>query len=362
LTEDIKKPGIYSTMLLKELADRIGGLISGDSGIEITGVSGLKDARAGDITFLSAKINVNDAVRTAASALIVNPAMKELVSREKDTPITMLVVDHPQLAFAKALEIFNPNPYVSAGISDRAVIGKNISTGDDVSIYPLAYICDNVSLGARVTISSGVYIGEGVTIGDDSIIDPNVTIREKTRIGKKVIIHSGTVIGSDGFGYVLEKGTHHKIPQTGGVIIEDDVEIGANVTVDRATIGDTVIGKGTKIDNLVQIGHNVKIGTNCIIVSQVGISGSVEIGDGVVLAGQVGIRDHVKIGNGAIVGSQSGIGSNVPDGQVFSGSPAIPHKTWLRAQSIYAKLPEYIRRLQGIERKLEKEDHPDDEQ
>jgi len=349
-------------MVLKELADRIGGVISGDPDIEITGISGLKDARDGHLTFLADKINIKDAVHTAASVLIVNQAMKERVSREKDSPITMLVVDHPQLAFAKALEIFHPSPYVSAGISDRAVIGNNISTGDDVSIYPLSYICDNVSLGARVTISSGVYIGEGVIIGDDSLIYPNVTIREKTRIGKNVIVHSGTVIGSDGFGYVPDKGTHHKIPQTGGVIIQDDVEIGANVTVDRATLGDTIIGQGTKIDNLVQIGHNVKIGTNCIIVSQVGISGSVEIGDGVVLAGQVGIRDHIKIGNGAIVGAQSGIGSDIPDGQIYSGSPAIPHKTWLRAQSIYAKLPEYIRRLQGIERKLEKEEHPDDEQ
>ncbi|KPK01179.1 MAG: hypothetical protein AMK71_06535 [Nitrospira bacterium SG8_35_4] len=349
-------------MLLKELADRIGGVISGDPDIQITGVSGLKEAQPGDITFLFDKINMKDAVHTAASVLIVNQVMKEQVSREKDSPITMLVVDHPQLAFAKALEIFHPNPYVSAGISDRAVIGKNITTGDDVSIHPLSNICDNVSMGARVTISSGVYIGEGVTIGDDTLIYPNVTIREKTRIGNNVIVHSGTVIGSDGFGYVLEKGRHHKIPQTGGVIIEDNVEIGANVTIDRATIGDTFIGQGTKIDNLVQIGHNVKIGTNCIIVSQVGISGSVEIGDGVVLAGQVGIRDHIKIGDGAIVGAQAGIGSDIPGGQIYSGSPAIPHKTWLRAQSIYAKLPEYIRRLQGIERKLEKEEHSDDEQ
>lgn len=348
-------------MVLKELADRIGGVISGDSGIEITGVSGLKEAGTGDITFLSEKINIKDAVRTSASVLIINDKMKELVSRDRDTPVTMLIVDYPQLAFAKVLEIFNPSPSVSTGVSEQAVLGKNIRMGADVSICPLAIIGDDVSLGDRVTIASGAYIGDGVTIGDNSFIHPNVTIREKTRIGKNVIVHSGTVIGSDGFGYVPEKGRHHKIPQTGGVVIEDDTEIGANVTIDRATIGDTVIGRGTKIDNLVQIGHNVKIGTNCIIVSQVGISGSVEIGDGVVLAGQVGVRDHVKIGNGAIIGAQSGIGSDVPDGQIYSGSPAIPHKIWLRAQSIYAKLPEYVKRLQGIERTLEKEEHPDDE-
>jgi UDP-3-O-[3-hydroxymyristoyl] glucosamine N-acyltransferase len=349
-------------MVLKELADRIGGTISGDPGIEITGVSGLKDAGAGDITFLADKINIKDAVETSAAVVIVSGKMKEMVSRERTTPVAMLVVDHPQLAFAKALEIFHPAPSVFTGVSDRAVLGKNIRMGNDVSIGPLAVIGDDVSLGDRVTISSGAYIGAGVTIGDDSFIFPNVTIRENTRIGNNVIIHPGTVIGSDGFGYVPEKGKHHKIPQTGGVVIEDDVEIGANVTIDRATIGDTVIGRGTKIDNLVQIGHNVKIGTDCIIVSQVGIGGSVEIGDGVVLAGQVGIRDHLRIGNGAIIGAQSGVGSDVPEGQIYSGSPAIPHRIWLRAQSIYAKLPEYVKRLQGIERTLKKEEHPDDEQ
>jgi UDP-3-O-[3-hydroxymyristoyl] glucosamine N-acyltransferase len=348
-------------MVLKELADRIGGVISGDPGTEITGVSGLKDAGTGAITFLSDKRNIKDAVQTSASVLIVNGKMQELVSRDRVTPVTMLVVDNPHLAFAKALEIFHPPPSVPTGVSEQAVLGKNVRMGADVSICPLAVIADDVSLGDRVTISSGAYIADGVTIGDDSFIHPNVTIREKTRIGKNVIVHAGTVIGSDGFGYVPEKGRHHKIPQTGGIVIEDDTEVGANVTIDRATIGDTVIGRGTKIDNLVQIGHNVKIGANCIIVSQVGISGSVEIGDGVVLAGQVGVRDHVRIGNGTIIGAQSGVGSDVPDGQIYSGSPAIPHKIWLRAQSIYAKLPEYIKRLQGIERTLEKEEHPDDE-
>lgn len=349
-------------MVLKELANRLGGVISGNPDIEITGVSGLKDAQAGDITFIAGKGNLKEASGTAASALIVNKEMEKLISQEKAIPFTMVVVDHPQLAFAHALEIFHPNLQIPSGISDRAVMGKNIIVGKDISIFPLSYICDNVSLGNRVTVSPGVYIGEGVSIGDDCLIHPNVTIRNKVTIGKKVIIHSGTVIGADGFGYVLTNGRHYKIPQTGGVIVEDDVEIGANVTVDRATTGNTIIGQGTKIDNLVQIGHNVKIGSHCIIVSQVGISGSVEIGDGVILAGQVGIRDHITIGNGAIVGAQSGVGSNIPDGQIYSGSPAIPHKTWLRAQNIYAKLPEYIRRLQRIEQKLQKEEHPDDEQ
>jgi len=348
-------------MVLKELADRLGGVISGDPDIEVTGVSGLQDAGAGDAAVLFDKSRITEALQASASVLIVNDAMKEQISRLAQREVTMLVVGHPQLAFAKLLEIFHPSPAVAAGISDRAVLGKNIRMGDDVSIHPLAVVGDDVSLGDRVTVSSGVFIAAGVTVGAGSYIHPNVTIREKVKIGSNVIIHSGTVIGSDGFGYVPDKGRHYKIPQTGGVIIEDDVELGANVTVDRATIGNTIIGQGTKIDNLVQIGHNVTIGTNCIVVSQVGIGGSVEIGDSVVLAGQVGIRDHVKIGSGAVVGAQAGIGGDIPAGQVYSGTPAIPHKTWLRAQSIFAKSPEYVRRLQGLERMLQKEENPDDE-
>ncbi len=334
-------------MKLRELADLIGGTISGNPEIEITGVSGIKEAKQGDITFLADKKNLGDMFVSHASAVIVKEEIKELT-------IGMLVADNPYFTFARALEVFYIKPRKPSGISDKAIIGKNVILGDDVSIHPIAYIGNNVILGARVTIYPGVCIREGVSIGDDSLIHPNVTIEENVQIGKKVIIHSGTVIGCDGFGYVLEKGKHYKIPQVGRVIIEDEVEIGANVTIDRATVGDTVIGSGTKIDNLVQIGHNVKIGQNCIIVSQVGISGSVEIGDGVILAGQVGVRDHVKIGSGAKVGAQSGIGNDIPERQIYSGSPAIPHKTWLRAQSVYSKLPEYVKRLQELERKVEK--------
>jgi UDP-3-O-[3-hydroxymyristoyl] glucosamine N-acyltransferase len=199
----------------------------------------------------------------------------------------------------------------------------------------------------------GSYIGSGVSIGDNSIIHPNVTIRENVSIGKGVIVHSGTVIGSDGFGYILEKGEHYKIPQVGGVIIEDNVEIGSNVSIDRATTGNTIIRQGTKIDNLVQIAHNVSVGKKCIIVSQVGISGSVEIGDGVVLAGQVGVKDHVRIGPGAVAAGQSGITRDIPGGQTYSGMPAIPHRTWLKAQSMFARLPELMKRLQDVENKIQ---------
>jgi UDP-3-O-[3-hydroxymyristoyl] glucosamine N-acyltransferase len=332
-------------MKLRDLADKVGGRISGDPEAEIKGVSGIDEAKDGEITFLSDKRMIAALDKTKASAVILKEELKGL-SRN------MLIVENPHLVFAKVLEVFYKKPYKASGVSDKAVIGKNVSIGDDVSIYPSAYIGSDVTLGARVTVSPGAYIGDKVYIGDDSYIHPNVTVRENVKIGSNVTVHSGTVIGCDGFGYVFDGEEHYKIPQVGGVIIEDNVEIGANVIIDRSTVGNTVIGAGTKIDNLVQIAHNVKIGGKCIIVSQVGISGSVEIGDGTVLAGQVGISDHVKIGSGVTVGAGSGVVKDIPDNQVHSGSPAIPHRTWLRAQNIYSKLPEYIRRLQEIERKI----------
>lgn len=333
-------------MKLSELALLIGGRIAGNPDTEITGVSGIKEAKPGDITYIQNKKVLKDISELHASAFIVTQEINELKA-------SMLVVDNPQFAFARALEVFHTKPRVSTGISDKAFIGTNAVIGDDVSVHPFAYIGNNIVLGARITICPGVFLGEGVTIGDDTMIYPNVTVRENVKIGKNVIIHSGAVLGADGFGYVPHKGTHYKIPQIGGVVIEDNVEIGANVVIDRATTGQTIIGQGTKIDNLVQIAHNVKIDRNCIIVAQAGISGSVEIHDGVILAGQVGVRDHVKVGKGAIIGAQSGVGSDIPEGKIYSGSPAIPHAKWLRSQSIYSKLPEYMARLHEIEKKLE---------
>ena len=333
-------------MKLSELAALIGGSISGNPDVEITGVAGLNDAVQGDITYIIDNSVIDTMPDINASAVIVK-------NKAESLEISMLIVKNPQFVFAKALEIFYSNPYESTGVSDRAIIGSNVSFGQEVSVHELAYVGDNASIGSRVTIMPGAFIAEGVIIGNDCYIHPNVTIEKNVTIGNNVTIHSGSVIGADGFGYVLEKGEHYKIPQIGGVIIEDKVEIGANVTIDRATSKNTIIGFGTKIDNLVQIAHNVIIGKHCIILSQVGISGSVEIGNYVILAGQVGVRDHIKIGDRAIAGAKSGIGCNLPEGQVYSGSPAIPHSLWLRAQSIYSKLPDFIKRIQGLEKKLE---------
>ena len=332
-------------MKLKELADLTGGTISGDPEVEITGVSGIMEAAMGDITLLADKKSLEHIPGSKASAFIVKEEIKDLKK-------SMIISDNPRIVFAKALEILHVPPYKPSGVSDKAVIGENVVLGEDISIHPLAFIGSNVSLGARVTISPGAYIGDNVSIGEDSIIYPNVTIREKVTIGKKVIVHSGAVIGADGFGIIPDKTGLHKVPQIGGVIIEDNVEIGANVTVDRATTGNTIIGSGSKFDDQSHIGHNVKIGKNCIIVAQVGISGSVDIGDGVIIAGQVGVRDHVKIGNNVKIGAQSGIAKDIPEGEVYSGSPALPHGTWLRAQTLFAKLPEFVKRLRKLEEKL----------
>ena len=351
-------------MRLKEIAGIVGGRIVGNPEVDISGAAPVKDAQQGDITFITDKKNLQYVFETNASAIISKEEIKGVTA-------CLLIVDNPYLAFAKTLELFYKKPFKPLGVSKEAIIGRDVNFGGDVSIYPMVYISDNVSVGNRVTIFPFVFIGDNVSIGDDSTIYSSVTVRENVKIGKRVIIHSGAVIGSDGFGYVQEQGKHHKIPQVGGVIIEDEVEVGANVTIDRATLGNTIIGNGTKIDNLAQIAHNVKIGKNCIIIAQVGISGSTELGNSVILGGQVGVADHKKIGDGVMVGAQSGIGCDIPDGQMFSGSPAIPHKTWLRAQSIYAKLPELARRLRELEGKInpvknstshgaKKEDHSND--
>lgn len=335
-------------MKVRDIADTVNGRVIGNPDIEISGISGINEASHGEITVLLGKKNIQQAYQTSASAIITQEELK-------DFSACQVVVENPHLALARTLSAFYPKATEPAGIHEQAVTGRNVRVGQNTAIYPFVYIRDNVAIGQNTVIYPHVFIGNNVTIGDGSVIHPNVTIRENISIGDNVIIHSGTVIGSDGFGYARDGRSHMKIPQVGGVIIEDDVEIGANVTVDRATIGSTVICRGTKIDNLVQIAHNVKIGRDCIVVAQAGIGGSAELSEGVILAGQAGIRDHVKIGKNSLVGAQSGIAHDIPEGQVFSGSPGIPHALWMRAQSIFAKLPDYIRRIKALERKINEE-------
>ena len=255
------------------------------------------------------------------------------------------------MPLAKAIECFYPGLSFQSGISEKAVISGRAHLGESVSVYPFAYLSDDISIGDGTVILPGVFIGEKTKIGRHCIIHPNVVIREGITIGDRVTIHSGTVIGSDGYGYTFEKGEHYKIPQVGGVVIEDDVEIGSNVSIDRATLGNTVIGRGTKIDNLVQVAHNVKIGEKSLIMALVAIGGSSEIGSYVTIGGQTALADHTVVDSGTMIAGQSGLFGHVTKG-VYSGTPAIPHKDCLRSSSLFAKLPEIYKKIRELENKI----------
>jgi UDP-3-O-[3-hydroxymyristoyl] glucosamine N-acyltransferase len=264
------------------------------------------------------------------------------------------VVANPKYAFARLVQQFFVAPYKARGIAPQVVQGIGAQIGPDVSIWPFVTLGDRVRIGARVTLYPGVFIGDDSVVEDDSLLYPNVTVQERCTIGKRVIIHSGTVIGSDGFGYVQQEGRHHKIPQIGTVVIEDDVELGANVTVDRATFGRTVIKRGAKVDNLVQIAHNVVIGSNCILVAQAGISGSTALGKNVVLAGQVGVAGHLTLGDNVMVGAQAGVTKSVPAGARLWGTPARPLARVKRVHAVLQRLPELYQKVEELEKLLKK--------
>ena len=331
-------------MKLSEIAALVHGEIFGEPNLEIRGVSGISEAQDGDITFLSGKRHVKDLTHCKASCIIVQEPLHDLA-------VTQLKVANPYLTFARLLEHFYLKPLKPLGVSRDTFISDKARIAESVSIFPFSYIAEGASIGNGSVIYPFVFIGENTAIGEQCIIYPHVTLREGVKIGNRVIIHPGSVIGSDGFGYVFDEGRYHKIPQVGGIIIEDDVEIGSNAAIDRATTGNTIIGRGTKIDNLVQIGHNVTIGNDSIIVAQVGIGGSTAMGDYVTLGGQVGVSDHTKIESGTMIGAQSGVMGNVAKG-AYSGCPAIPHRDWLKAQAIIAKLPELHKRIKELEDKV----------
>jgi UDP-3-O-[3-hydroxymyristoyl] glucosamine N-acyltransferase len=333
-------------MRLSDLAGEIGGRPAGED-IELTGVAGIEEARAGDITLIRDKKALEGGLESRASAFIVPPALEEMIDRP------CLVSDNPMLSFVRALEVFYRKDLPRLGVLPGAHLEDGVSVGQDVTVYPFAYISRGVRLGQRVTIYPGAFIGEGSEIGDDTIIHPGVVIREGVRIGRRVIIHPNAVIGADGFGYIPDEGRHRKIPQVGGVVIGDDVEIGACTCIDRATTGNTVIGEGTKVDNLAQIAHNVTIGKHSIIVSLVGIAGSVRIGDHVTLAGQVGVADHAEIESNTVVGAMSGVMGKLTSG-VYLGAPARPHREYLRLQGLFARLPDLFRDLRELKEEMER--------
>jgi len=337
---------------LEEIAARLKGRIPGratgnETRLLISGIASLETAQAGEIAFVVSRKYERQALKTQASALIAGKLVPGVV-------LPTILVDDPSYAFSQLLSYFHPPKRFEGGIDSKAVIGKEVSLGEGASIGPLAVLEAGVSIGKCVRIGAGVFVGEGSVIGDGSLIYPNVTIRERSRIGKRVILQSGVVIGSDGFGFAFHKGQYHKIPQVGCVVIEDDVELGANVTVDRATLGETVIGRGTKVDNQVQIGHNVQIGHDTILVSQVGISGSVQIGHHATLAGQVGVSGHLSIGDEVVVGGQAGVTKDIAAKQVVSGFPAMPHKEWLKVQAALRHLPALRKELALLKTQMTK--------
>ena len=331
---------------LESLAREVGGKVIGDGSVVISGLAGIEGAQKGDITFASNERFFALLKETTASAAIVPQEIANL-------SLPLLIVKNPLLAAAKILALFTLRPYVAGGVSEMAWVSPSAKVSTDATIHPFASIGDEAEIGPRAIIHPFVSIGPQALIGEDCVIHPHVAIYRGCVLGKRVIVHAGTIIGADGFGFVKEGEANVKIPQVGIVEIEDDVEIGANCCIDRATFGKTLIKKGVKFDNLVQIGHNVQIGEHSIIVSQVGISGSTKLGRNVILAGQVGVVDHVEIGDNVMVGAQSGIHTDVPPHQVVVGSPALPHRQFLRVAAVWTKLPEMKRGLDRVRKRLE---------
>lgn len=331
---------------LMEIAGLVGGEIIGDGQVTIEGINTIEEAAEGEISFFTDSRYKEFVKKTKASALFVSK-----VSDLFDGP--QVVVPNPTLAYARVANLFAPPLSKFPGLSQGAVIHESSNIGEDVSIYPLVYVGAETVIGDEVTLFPGVFVGERVRIGDKTVLYPNVTIMHDCIIGSEVIIHAGSVIGSDGFGFVRDGSINVKIPQSGNVQIDDQVEIGANNTIDRAAMGKTWIKRGVKTDNLVQVGHNVVIGEDSIVVALVGISGSVYIGREVVIGGQVGIGDHLKIGDRAMIGSQSGVAKSISAGEVVSGTPAIPHRLWLRTSQLITRLPQFRDRLRDLEKKVD---------
>lgn len=330
-----------------EIASRIEGVVLGEGNTQLTGFAPASTAKAGDLTFAENETFFKQAEQSAASAIMVD---KDFTSTRK----VIVKVKNARIAFAKVLTVFFPEPVFHGGIHATAVIAPSAQVDPSAHIGPHCVVGERTVIGPRSVLQSQVHIGADCRIGEDSHIFPLVALYSRTIVGNRVRIHSGTVIGADGFGYVFDSGIHRKIPQVGWVSIQDDVEIGANVAVDRGALGPTTLGRGTKVDNLVQIAHNVSIGENSLLVAQAGIAGSTKLGQFVTIAGQVGVAGHLKIGNQVTVAAQSGVMHDIPDGQKWFGSPAQPDRIMKRQLLATHALPDLMKRVAQLERELQR--------
>jgi UDP-3-O-[3-hydroxymyristoyl] glucosamine N-acyltransferase len=334
-----------SAFTLGRLAEALGATLHGDAGQLVRGVAPLESAGPEEVSFVTSPKYRRLAVASAAGALVVGPETQDL-----DRPL--LRVASPQAAFIALLRLFHPEPPVEPGVHPAACVAAGAHVDLTAAVAAGAVVEGDAVIGPRTFVGALSYVGRGAVLGADVRLYPRVVVREGVRLGDRVIVHPGAVLGGDGFGYAFDGAAHQKIPQVGGLIIEDDVEIGANTAIDRATMGATIVRRGTKIDNLVQIGHNCDIGEHVILVGQVGVSGSCKIGSRAVLAGQVGVADHITIGEAAILMAQAGVAGDVPPGEVWAGYPARPAAQTRRIWVAEAMLPELLKRVRSLEKQV----------
>jgi UDP-3-O-[3-hydroxymyristoyl] glucosamine N-acyltransferase len=330
---------------LAQVAKAVGGRVVGDPATRLSGVQVLDRATGADLSWVADSTRARQAAESHAGGLLV-------AAEEDASGKPAVIVSSPTLALATWLSVLHPQERPRPGVSKKAHVHRTARLARGVSVAPGATVAEGAIVGARTVLGPGSFVGRGAAIGEDCQLGINAAVLEKCRVGDRCILHAGAVVGADGFGYVWDGERHRKIPQLGIVRVEDDVEIGANATIDRATLGETVIGRGTKIDNLVQVGHNVVVGEHSILCGQAGIAGSSRLGRRVTLAGQVGVSDHVVLGDGVIATGQAGIvrGARVEPGTMISGMPAAPHRDFLRSAAWVARLPELARRVERLER------------
>ena len=332
-------------MWLSQIAQALGRSFCGQD-VDIAGVATLTEAGPSDLSFLANPKYIGQLHTTRAAAVVLHPDMAQ-------EGRSCLLSPEPYLDFARAVTFFATPQGWMTGTSPLAQVDPSAQVDPTATLYPFVVVGPRTTIGPRSVLFPGVYVGEDCRIGADCRLAPHVCLMAGTQLGDRVIIHAGAVLGSDGFGFAPSNAGAVKFPQIGRVVVDDDVEIGANTTVDRAALGQTRIGAGTKIDNLVQLGHNVQVGKGCMLVAQVGIAGSTTLGDGVILAGQVGVAGHIHLGDGCRVGAKSGVGQDIPPGRDVSGIPTMPHTTFLRVASIMPQLPEWKRRLARLEKEME---------